>query len=55
MMGLEVEGIYLRSERCDRAMQILAEVGLDQRMDYYPESLSGRQKQRVAIARSQSS
>jgi putative ABC transport system ATP-binding protein len=30
---------------------ILEEVGLAQRMDYYPEDLSGGQKQRVAIAR----
>ena len=27
------------------------QVGLGQRIDYYPESLSGGQKQRVAIAR----
>ncbi len=51
MMGLEVQGTYLRSERRDRATQILEEVGLDQRMAYYPENLSGGQKQRVAIAR----
>ena len=30
---------------------ILNQVGLGDRIDYYPESLSGGQKQRVAIAR----
>lgn len=38
MMGLEVQGIYLRPERRDRATQILEEVGLGDRMDYYPDS-----------------
>jgi putative ABC transport system ATP-binding protein len=51
MMGLEVHGIYSRSQRRDRAMEMLALVGLEKRTQYYPESLSGGQKQRVAIAR----
>ena len=51
MMGLEVHGSYSRAERRDRAVEILAEVGLDDRTQYYPENLSGGQKQRVAIAR----
>ncbi len=51
MMGLEVHGIYSRAARRDRAVEILAEVGLDDRTQYYPENLSGGQKQRVAIAR----
>jgi putative ABC transport system ATP-binding protein len=51
MMGLEVQGTYSRTERKERAREILEVVGLDKRIDYYPESLSGGQKQRVAIAR----
>ena len=51
MMGLEVHGNYLRSERRDRSLEILALVGLEERSQYYPENLSGGQKQRVAIAR----
>lgn len=35
----------------DRTEAILCEVGLGDRMDYYPENLSGGQQQRVAIAR----
>ena len=51
MMGLEVHGIYPRTERRDRAVQMLELVGLEKRIHYYPENLSGGQKQRVAIAR----
>jgi putative ABC transport system ATP-binding protein len=51
MMGLEMHGVYSRSERRDRAMQMLEMVGLGERTQYYPDNLSGGQKQRVAIAR----
>ena len=34
-----------------RAIDLLTEVGLDKKMDYYPCMLSGGQQQRVAIAR----
>ncbi|VEP14678.1 Lipoprotein-releasing system ATP-binding protein LolD 2 [Hyella patelloides LEGE 07179] len=50
-MGLEVHGKYSQREMRDRAIAILEEVGLADRVDYYPDSLSGGQKQRIAIAR----
>ena len=50
-MGLEVHGKYNRTEMRDRATAMLEEVGLGDRIDYYPDKLSGGQKQRVAIAR----
>jgi putative ABC transport system ATP-binding protein len=51
MMGLEMHGTYSRSERRNRALQMLELVGLGERTQYYPDNLSGGQKQRVAIAR----
>lgn len=41
-----------RSERLDRAMELLKSVGLDQRAHHFPSKLSGGERQRVAIARS---
>ncbi|MEL6231324.1 MAG: DevA family ABC transporter ATP-binding protein [Cyanobacteria bacterium J06627_3] len=50
-MGLEVQGTFTKDERHRRATEMLKQVGLEDRVDYYPADLSGGQKQRVAIAR----
>ncbi|MEM9807720.1 MAG: DevA family ABC transporter ATP-binding protein [Cyanobacteria bacterium P01_D01_bin.56] len=50
-MGLEVQGLFSKQERHRRAIDMLKQVGLEERVNYYPADLSGGQKQRVAIAR----
>lgn len=40
-----------KDEVLERSKELLAKVGLSDKMDYYPSKLSGGQKQRVAIAR----
>ena len=50
-MGLEVHGKYTQAQMRERAADMLQQVGLGDRIDYYPNNLSGGQKQRVAIAR----
>lgn len=42
---------YSRSQRMDRAMKALKDVGLENRAGHRPNELSGGQRQRVAIAR----
>ena len=42
---------YSKSERIERASDVLKQVGLDDRMDHKPNQLSGGQRQRVAVAR----
>lgn len=51
MMGLEVHSHYSKAQMRDRATAMLAQVGLEERIHYFPDDLSGGQKQRVAIAR----
>ena len=42
---------YSKSERRERATEVLQQVNLGDRMDHQPNQLSGGQRQRVAIAR----
>ncbi|HEY9701419.1 MAG TPA: DevA family ABC transporter ATP-binding protein [Allocoleopsis sp.] len=51
LMSLELHPEYSEKERKNRTKEMLTEVGLGERMNYYPQNLSGGQKQRVAIAR----
>jgi putative ABC transport system ATP-binding protein len=50
-MGLELHPALTPAEMKARSTEILKQVGLGDRVDYYPDDLSGGQKQRVAIAR----
>lgn len=50
-MGLELHPQFSVEEMKERSIAMLEEVGLGERVNYYPDNLSGGQKQRVAIAR----
>lgn len=50
-MSLSLKSYPSRREALDRVDTVLEEVGLGDRLNYYPSDLSGGQKQRVAIAR----
>jgi len=47
---LELQGI-MRPERINRARKILAELGIEQYANQYPNRISGGEQQRVAVAR----
>ncbi len=48
--GLEVRGVPPQ-ERRERALEVIAQVGLEGWEDHYPSSLSGGMQQRVGVAR----
>ena len=50
-LALELHDRYLNEDMDAMAADMLAQVGLGERVDYYPANLSGGQRQRVAIAR----
>ncbi|GAB4133600.1 MAG: DevA family ABC transporter ATP-binding protein [Cyanobacteria bacterium J069] len=50
-MGLELHPERSAAEMLARSTAMLEQVGLGDRIHYYPDNLSGGQKQRVAIAR----
>ncbi len=49
-IALHLRGVRGRAARA-RAAEVLAQVGLADRLDFYPKDLSGGEQQRVAIAR----
>jgi lipoprotein-releasing system ATP-binding protein len=51
MMPLSVQDGALSASQRDRAVEVLAEVGLKDRAEALPSQLSGGQQQRVAVAR----
>lgn len=52
--NVEVPAIYTgeaRATRRERAVQLLSQLGLENRLDHHPNELSGGQQQRVSVAR----
>ena len=51
-LPMQLQGKLSREEIRNRARQLLKDVGLETRMDHFPNQLSGGEQQRVTIARS---
>ena len=51
-LPMQLQGKLSREEIRQRARQLLQDVGLGERMDHFPNQLSGGEQQRVTIARS---
>lgn len=45
-------GVYSKNEATEKALQLLTQLGLSDKVNFFPQKLSGGQKQRVALARS---
>jgi putative ABC transport system ATP-binding protein len=52
MLPMDFGGVFAPADRPDRALDLLALVGVRDQADKLPANLSGGQQQRVAIARS---
>src|SRR5687767_1695003 len=51
ILPMELNNLYTKSERRERAMQLLKKVEMEDQADKLPSTISGGQQQRVAIAR----
>ena len=49
---MQLQGKLSREEIRERALKLLTDVGLESRIDHFPNQLSGGEQQRVTIARS---
>ena len=51
MIPMLINKDIAKDKRKERAMQLLKQVGLEDRINHYPKELSGGEQQRVALAR----
>ena len=52
MLPMLINKNIKKSERKEKAIKLLTELGLSERINHYPKEMSGGEQQRVAIARS---